>query len=291
LGEGEAWVLSSVDHHLFEVLAVNKKAEWATKEFKLRVLMTAFREGNSMMVGLLAGLLTGDMIEEGLVVGNSGCVDVIFAAGYGKMINEETMNATAGAGIVEGVVALRERMYAWSENTTYAAAEGGHLLMLDRLMSAACPWNPHLVMCAAHNGHLAVVAYVRECHYASAFLDPEIEQSTLNAAASGGQLRVLEYLRSKGCRFTATTCMQAARAGQLATLEYLREHGAPWDEHVPACAAREGYLDVVRYAIGNGCPWGLEECIEAARAYRFEDIVEYLIRADAETHAVTTGIW
>jgi hypothetical protein len=38
-------------------------------------------------------------------------------------------------------------------------------------------------------------------------------------------------------------------------------------------------------AIENGCPWDLEDCIEAARTFDFESIVEYLVRADAEARA------
>lgn len=87
---------------------------------------------------------------------------------------------------------------------------------------------------------------------------------TCAAAAAGGQLRVLEWLRARGCPWDIETCSGAASGGQLRTLRWLREEGCPWQEWTCMEAARGGHLAVLRWARGEGCPWNKGTCRGAA---------------------------
>jgi hypothetical protein len=74
------------------------------------------------------------------------------------------------------------------------------------------------------------------------------------AAARGGHLPVLEWLRSQACPWDESACSAAAEGGQLAALQWLRRRGAPWDFLTCAKAAGAGHLEVLRWAHAQGCP-------------------------------------
>jgi len=46
-------------------------------------------------------------------------------------------------------------------------------------------------------------------------------------AATGGQLEVLQWLRTNGCPWNADTCSVAATGGHLEVLQWLRANGCP----------------------------------------------------------------
>ena len=85
------------------------------------------------------------------------------------------------------------------------------------------------------------------------------------AAAGGGHLEVLKYLRENGCRWDERTCHAAARGGHLEVLKYLHERGCPWDEMTCWHAAWGGHLEMLKYARANGCPWDRANCLYVSK--------------------------
>ncbi|QDZ23487.1 hypothetical protein HOP50_10g60260 [Chloropicon primus] len=86
------------------------------------------------------------------------------------------------------------------------------------------------------------------------------------AAAGGGHIDVLEWLRSGGCEFDDCTCAAAARGGHLHILQWLRSHcGTPWDKWTCSWAAQGGHLEVLQWARRQDppCPWDPNICISA----------------------------
>ena len=86
-----------------------------------------------------------------------------------------------------------------------------------------------------------------------------LSASPCNAAARGGQLKVLQWLRSDAggkCPCNETTCAAAAKNGQLEVLDWLRQKGCPWGVEPCACklAAQNGHLEILKRARQNGCP-------------------------------------
>ena len=80
-----------------------------------------------------------------------------------------------------------------------------------------------------------------------------------NAAALHGHLNVLKHWNDpehigQKIIFGTQTCAAAALGGCLEVLIWLRENNCPWDEKTCEEAARGGHLEVLKYARDNGCP-------------------------------------
>ena len=79
---------------------------------------------------------------------------------------------------------------------------------------------------------------------------------SIESAARAGRLDTLAFLRDK----TWTTdemwdgaCEAAAWGGDLPALRFLRSVGCPWNESVAIAAAQRG-LELLRYVVEHGCP-------------------------------------
>jgi len=79
------------------------------------------------------------------------------------------------------------------------------------------------------------------------------------AAATGGQLRVLKWLRGQNCSWDSMTCSGAAMNGHLELLQWARGEGCKWNSDTCYEAARGGHMEVLKWAINNGCPYHEED--------------------------------
>ena len=67
-------------------------------------------------------------------------------------------------------------------------------------------------------------------------------------AAWGGHLKVLQWLRQRGCSCGLATCVAAATGGHLEVLKWAREQDCPWDAFmVRACATKGGHHEVLKW--------------------------------------------
>ena len=101
-------------------------------------------------------------------------------------------------------------------------------------------------------------------------------------AATGGSVKVLEYLRRKGYKFITTlhgerSCLHincAASGGHLEAVEYFRRQDpdSPADECICDWAAREGRLEVLKCARTQDppCPWTERTLFLAAKGGHLE---------------------
>mmetsp|Transcript_18620 Transcript_18620/g.37060 ORF Transcript_18620/g.37060 Transcript_18620/m.37060 type:complete len:257 (-) Transcript_18620:27-797(-) len=80
-------------------------------------------------------------------------------------------------------------------------------------------------------------------------------ESTCHAAALGGQLRILKWLRDRYCSWDIQTCEGAASNGHLEVLKWAWVNGCKWDSSTCFNAAYGGHLRVLKAAIRNGCPY------------------------------------
>jgi hypothetical protein len=114
---------------------------------------------------------------------------------------------------------------------------------------------------AAIGGHLNVLQWLRKqsppCPW---------NKKTCKAAARGGHMKVLQWLRKQSppCPWNEQTCMAAAEGGNLDVLKWLRAHGCPWNKRTCQAAARGGHMEVLKWARKNGCPWDARTCAKAA---------------------------
>ena len=106
--------------------------------------------------------------------------------------------------------------------------------MVKYCVANECPINELACACAAGNGHLEVLKYLRE--EAKAPWD----SWTATRAASNGHLHILEYLvERKFDEYDEDACEYAAKNGHLDCLKYLHETAkAPWDYWCRSRSAR-----------------------------------------------------
>ena len=96
------------------------------------------------------------------------------------------------------------------------------------------------------------------------------------AAATGGQLERLHWLRANGCPWNEDTCKCAAMNGQLTVLQRARANGCPWDRNTCSFAARHGHLEALQWLLANGCPWKLTQCNLAAAEKSHTDVLAWI---------------
>ena len=96
----------------------------------------------------------------------------------------------------------------------------------------------------------------------------EPNKYTVDRAAMGGSVEVLEYVRGRGCKFDKWACARAAQAGRLEALQYLRGLDPPcrWDSTTCDWAAKGGHLEVLKWVRSQDppCPWSERTCSYAA---------------------------
>lgn len=99
------------------------------------------------------------------------------------------LNHNAEKGYLSLVKYAREQGCEWDAMTCAMAAKYGHIDALKLLCSWDCPWDARTVLYAASHGYIDIVKYATECEHG---------RVARLAAVRGGQLEVLEYLRSIG---------------------------------------------------------------------------------------------
>jgi hypothetical protein len=280
--------------------ATTKRDKWATPEFRVQMLMAALAAGHHSRARLLSKLLTGPMVYKGLAVANEQCLRVIIDAGFdvNNAINIATMYKTASAGLLEGVVALRERGCPTDKWTLMNAAISGNLAMIQYLLDQGCRGGNSFYFAAASYGHTTIVNFAIKngfcesppsdaCDQAaeSGNLDllkyvrgrgAQWGKSTCSGAALRGHLDILKYLHENGCRWNVRTTNRAAQFGHLECLQYARENGCPVDESTSMYAASVGRLACLKYLHENECPWDEKTPLWAVISNRF-DCLRYAV--------------
>ena len=146
--------------------------------------------------------------------------------------------------------AREEKKCEWCVGPINAAAGQGNLEMVKYCVANECPIDEDACACAAENGHLEVLKYLRE--EAKAPWDLRIAEW----AALNGHLHVLEYLvERKFDQYNVFACKYAAENGHLDCLKYLHKTAkAPWDSWAVRDAHKNNRTECVQYLLDNNCP-------------------------------------
>jgi hypothetical protein len=143
-----------------------------------------------------------------------------------------------------------EKKCRWDAGTITPAARQGNLEMVKYCVANECPINEFACACAAVNGHIEVLKYLRE------EVKAPWDFLTANRAAANGHLHILEYLvERKYDQYSAWACENAARNGHLDCLKYLHETAkAPWNSWAVRRAHENNQTECVQYLLDNNCP-------------------------------------
>lgn len=153
-----------------------------------------------------------------------------------------------------------ERRHALGRLLTSVAASGSLENVAWLHKGQGVPLSVGVCAAAARGGHLPVLVWLRE-------QGALWTASATAAAARGAHLHVLCWLHAQGCPLSASSCCEAARAGSIETLQWLRQHGAAWDKYTCIQAAERGHLEVLMWlrAQAPPCPWDPEVLTVARR--------------------------
>ena len=161
-----------------------------------------------------------------------------------------TCASAAEGGRLEILVWLRENGCQWSLTTCSRAAQHGHLNILKWAIQNGCPHSKRICMYrAAENGRLEIIKY-----YHNEALIPINHPGLCAAAAAGGQMSTLVWLRENGYQWDAKTTQNAATIGHFEMLKWVRQNGCPWDARTFDAAFNSGRLDIVQWLRENNCP-------------------------------------
>lgn len=147
-----------------------------------------------------------------------------------------------------------------------AAAENGHVRVIQWLTFNRRINRDdarYVSQAAAENGHVDVLQW---CHNVGWAL------GGAEGAARNGHVHVLDWLFRRGrLAREGELCYAAAEGGQLDVLRWLRARGFPWDKttykaalpyycYYSVVVAETGNLDVLRFLHASGCPWDASIC-------------------------------
>ena len=130
----------------------------------------------------------------------------------------------------QGCPLNREAHWEWGICTL--AAGNGDFEMLKWARQEGCEWNYSTSEAAAENGHVSMLQYLgSQRAEASIAEDPH---ELLYHAVMGGQVAVLQWAYANGFSLlhdtmSSTLCWTAANSGHFETLKWLRSMGVPWN--------------------------------------------------------------
>jgi hypothetical protein len=164
------------------------------------------------------------------------------------------MEGGAYGGHIELMMWLRAKGVVWKSTACEYAAYSGRIETVKWLRSSGCPWDERVIFAAAKRGHLTLLKWLASncdqdwgrCGNLVAFAaatagrlevlewaysnDMEWHDDLiggLEGAALKGQMRVMEWLVTRGCRMTTKTSSLAALGGNLDVLKWLHAKGCP----------------------------------------------------------------
>jgi hypothetical protein len=195
------------------------------------------------------------------------------------LCKEHTIYA-AMSGSVQVLCWTREKGVPFTKQSCEFAACYGQLPALQYLRAANCSWdNHHILEHAASSGSLELTAWVKQQ------IGVVASALAMYAAAGRGHTAVCQYLRSERCAWNDSVCSAAAQGGHVSTLHWLREHGCPCDANkVCTAAAAGGSVAVMQYLQQQGLlttAAQLSEMLNAAGAWKKIEAAQWLRQQNA----------
>jgi hypothetical protein len=219
---------------------------------------------------VLPRLVDGDLAVLAMV--NQKMREFVFALPVGDLRDVAAVRRELGrvrnfVGSVGRLAWAKERGCPWDAKTFAFIAEFGTVEVAKWAKERGCVsergLHPHLCYKAASGGQLKMLQWLRAngCPW---------REETCEVAASNGHLEVLQWARANGAPCDYRTCMEAAYRGHLEVMQWMRANGAPWDARTCTYAALGGHLEVLQWARANGAPWDYKTCSSAAHAGHLE---------------------
>jgi len=176
----------------------------------------------------------------------------------------ETCPAAAKNNHLETLKWLRSKGFHWG--TTFEAAfEGGSESMLNWLYREECPISFATLGSAAKRGDISWVGDILPYDCFDGEYDDDVEPVCAKAA-SGGHVKMTQWLKEKGAKFTSDKISSAAAMeGQMDMLKWLKTQNCDFTEKTFEAAAKSGSVEVLKWLKEVNCPKG-EDAVMCANA-------------------------
>ena len=141
-------------------------------------------------------------------------------------------------------------------------SSNGHLPILKCLQSNGVTLGQRTINFAAEGGHLSILEWMQ-----SQENQIELYAGQLSYHAGlNGQLHILKWLKKNGFQLSHRLCNVAAASGKVDVLQWCRGQGCKWDETTFACASSSGNFKILEYCYQHDCPFDESACEVAARS-------------------------
>ena len=211
-------------------------------------------------------------------------------------MGKKVMTAAAAAGDLSVVVYAGEMHAPQDETAVYAACRHGHLDVVDWLVGSGCPWQeknehdqPHVggkaCQAAAKGGHLHVLQFLRSQH-----MNAKWNRNTPMGAAEHGHLEVLRWAIENHCPVDAYTYHDAAMYGHVHILEYLHTTHVPYDAFAANMAAAQGHLHVLEWFEEHGYVLWQDRILKHAARENQIKVLEWACSQPSTRFARATGL-
>jgi hypothetical protein len=188
------------------------------------------------------------------VFSSASCLQLAVAAGF-ELNAEDNWRVQHFAGRysdLQTLHAARQLGLKLSEHTLKGAAHAGSIHKLIHLLGAGGTFTARTCSAAAKGGHIATLKWLRAqgCEWDNAEICGD--------AAESGDMNTLLYTREQGGVVNANTMSAAAQAGSLHICQYLHTQQCPMDADATHYSAYAGHADVLGWLLQRGCPVDLE---------------------------------
>ena len=163
-----------------------------------------------------------------------------------------------------------------NKSTADMAAQKGNVEMLQWLWEEGCEVDSHSLRYAVENDNIECLEWAANVD-GSLLVDSFGVCWALEDAARCGNLRIVQWLHTRGYAGRTRECLVAARGGHLVMLQWLRANGYEWadlgrGEEVCSEAAAGGHLELLQWAYGAGAPCNAYACSRAAEGGHLETL-------------------
>jgi len=148
---------------------------------------------------------------------------------------------------------LFKKGFTLDETAFDAAAKIGNLELLKFLNNKGCPWSNNTFNCSIYSGNLKCVQYLDNDNF-------PWNSTAYNASCETSNFEILKYLVSTSYNdlsrpwFNSSIFKSAARSGNVKILKFLKNKGCPWDIDATSEAFTYGNNKALEWLISNGCP-------------------------------------
>jgi hypothetical protein len=179
---------------------------------------------------------------------------------------DKVMEAVAMSGNLELIQWLHSRKYRIPSKAQYAAAEHGHIHILEWVRVSY--GLDRTIQRAITLTHVLEYLYEHKLVNGAAFC----------GMAKRGLVDLMQCLLDKGLTPGINSIDDAAIAGQKKAVIWLRNNGVEWSDRTVEYAAQYS-VDMVDWLLSLGAPWTPQACIAGMISHKY-NIVEYALEHD-----------